>query len=146
MSRLVARRSTFATAILTLVLRAFLTRARLLRYGGGCEGASNFWQGGGFVTTRSELVRALHRRHPRVPLRDLDELVHELFEALVAALERGERVELRGFGIFSTALREKTLARNPRTGERVALPQRRVLRFRLGEALHKRLNPTPSPF
>ncbi len=98
------------------------------------------------MTTRSELVRALHRRHPLVPLHDLDELVHEVLEAVVAALERGERVELRGFGIFSTALREKTIARNPRTGEKVALPQRRVLRFRLGEALHKRLNPTPSTF
>ena len=92
------------------------------------------------MTTRSELVRALHRRHPRVPLRDLDKLVGEVLEALVAGLERGARVELRGFGIFSTALREQTLARNPRTGERVVLAPRRVLRFRLGEALFKRLN------
>ncbi len=97
-------------------------------------------QGGSFVTTRSELVRALQRRHPCVPLRDLDELVCVVLEALVVALERGERVELRGFGVFSTALRAETLARNPRTGEKVALPQRRVLRFRLGEALHRRLN------
>ena len=97
------------------------------------------------MTTRSELVRALHRRHPRVPLRDLDELVHEVLEALVAGLERGGRVELRGFGVFSTALREKTLARNPRTGEKLTLPPRRVLRFRLGEVLHKRLNAATLP-
>ena len=99
-----------------------------------------FWRREGFVTTRSELVRALHRRHPLVPQRDLDELVSEVLEALVAGLERGERVELRGFGVFSTAAREQTLSRNPRTGERVLLAPRRVLRFRLGEALHKRLN------
>ena len=97
------------------------------------------------MATRSELVRALHERHPLVPLRDLDELVREVLEALVAGLERGERVELRGFGIFSTALRGKTLAHNPRTGEKVSLPPRRVLRFRLGEALHKRLNATALP-
>ena len=100
---------------------------------------------GDFVATRSELVRALHRRHPRVPLRDLDELVEVVLEALVAGLERGVRVELRGFGVFSTALREKSVARNPRTGERVVLPLRRVLRFRLSEALHKRLNAATLP-
>ncbi len=119
-----------------------MTHARRLRYGGG---GSIFLEelvflGGEFVTTRSELIRALHQRHPLVPLRDLDELVCEVLEALVAGLEQGARVELRGFGVFSTALRERTLARNPRTGERVALPPRRVLRFRLGEALHRRLN------
>ena len=97
------------------------------------------------MATRSELVRALHRRHPLVPKCDLDELIDEVLGAMVAALERGERIELRGFGVFSTALREQSLVRNPRTGERLRLPQRRVLRFRLGEALHKRLNAATLP-
>ncbi len=92
------------------------------------------------MTTRSALIRALHQRHPRLPLRDLDDLVSSVFSTITECLARGERVELRGFGVFLTATRKKRIARNPRTGESVVLSARRVPMFRLGDLLHKRLN------
>ena len=92
------------------------------------------------MTTRSALIRALHKRHPRLPLRDLDDLVTSVFSTITECLARGDRVELRGFGVFSTAARKERVARNPRTGEKVILSARRVPMFRLGDLLHKRLN------
>ena len=63
--------------------------------------------------------------------------VEALFESLAAALERGDRVVLRRFGLFHTALRRTGGARNPRTGEPVCIPQGRVVRFRPALSLRR---------
>ena len=63
------------------------------------------------------------------------EAVEALFESLAAALERGDRVVLRRFGVFHAAPRKAGMARNPRTGEPVAMPRGRVVRFRPGPRL-----------
>ena len=63
------------------------------------------------------------------------EAVEALFENLAAALERGHRVVLRRFGVFHAAPRKAGMARNPRTGEPVAMPRGRVVRFRPGPRL-----------
>ena len=61
--------------------------------------------------------------------------VDSIIEALKAALARGERIELRGFGVFEVKQRKRGVGRNPRTGEEVAVPAGRTTRFRPGKAL-----------
>lgn len=61
--------------------------------------------------------------------------VDSIIEALKGALARGERIELRGFGVFEVKLRKRGVGRNPRTGEEVAIPAGKTIRFRPGKAL-----------
>jgi DNA-binding protein HU-beta len=64
-----------------------------------------------------------------------EEAVDSIIVALKAALVRGERIELRGFGVFEVKARKRGVGRNPRTGEEVAIPEGRATRFRPGKAL-----------
>ena len=71
---------------------------------------------------KSELIKRLATAHPHLHLRDIERIVGTVFEQIGAALARGARVELRGFGAFSTRARGARLGRNPRTGSKVAVP------------------------
>ncbi len=94
--------------------------------------------------TRSELLRRLAAAHPHLYKRDIERMVDTVFETIAAALERGQRVELRGFGAFTVHLRRGRRGRNPRTGRVVEVPPRRVPRFKLGKELRERLNAVPT--
>ena len=72
--------------------------------------------------TRSGLIKRLAAAHPHLYARDLERIVDTVFERIGSALARGERVELRGFGAFSTRGRGGRVGRNPRTGAEVAVP------------------------
>jgi integration host factor subunit beta len=69
--------------------------------------------------TKSELVRKLAEANPRLHHHDVEVTVTLIFEQIAAALARGDRVELRGFGAFSVKRRGARIARNPRTGASV---------------------------
>ena len=88
---------------------------------------------------RSQLIGRVARRQPRLALRDVDDAVRLVFERVAAALGGDERVELRGFGSFHARRRAARLARNPRTGERVAVGDRRAVRFKPGRILRDRV-------
>ena len=88
---------------------------------------------------RSQLIARVARRQPRLALRDVDDAVRLVFERVAAALGGDERVELRGFGSFHARRRAARLARNPRTGERVAVGDRRAVRFKPGRILRGRV-------
>jgi integration host factor subunit beta len=90
--------------------------------------------------TKTGLIRRLADAHPHLYTRDVERIVATVFERIVAALARGDRVELRGFGTFSTRMRTGRAGRNPRTGEPVAVPDKTVLHFRAGKELRDRLN------
>ena len=94
---------------------------------------------------RSQLIGRIARRQSRLALRDVDDAVRVVFERLAAALGGDERIELRGFGSFSARRREARLARNPRTGERVAVGRRRAVRFKPGRILRDRVQAPPAP-
>ena len=95
---------------------------------------------------RSQLIARVARRQPRLALRDVDDAVRLVFERVAAALGGDERVELRGFGSFHARRRAARLARNPRTGERVAVGDRRAVRFKPGRILRDRVQvPTVPP-
>jgi integration host factor subunit beta len=90
--------------------------------------------------TKSELVTRLAEQNPHLYLRDIERIVDAVFETMTQALVRGDRVELRGFGAFSVKEREARTGRNPRTGEQVDVPAKRLPFFKLGKALRDSLN------
>jgi integration host factor subunit beta len=90
--------------------------------------------------TRSDLIRRIAEANPHLYLRDVEKIVATVFEELTKALERGDRVELRGFGAFSIRGRSARTGRNPRTGEEVDVPDKRVPYFKTGKELRERLN------
>lgn len=89
---------------------------------------------------RSELVQMLVQDHPDLPARDVERLVSTFFDAITEQLRVGGRVELRGFGAFSTRDRDARVGRNPRTGEAVDVEAKRVPYFKPGKEMRARLN------
>ena len=89
---------------------------------------------------KSELVQRIATRNPRLYQRDLENVVNAILDEVVAALARGDRVELRGFGAFSVRHRFARTARNPRTGEHVSVEQKSFPFFKPGKEMRVRLN------
>ena len=90
--------------------------------------------------TKSELIQKLAERNPHLYLRDIEKIVETIFEEITAALAKGDRVELRGFGAFSIKERESRTGRNPRTGATVKVDAKRLPFFKTGKGLRERLN------
>lgn len=89
---------------------------------------------------RSELVQSLAQANSGLTAREVDKIVELFFEEIVQRLAAGGRVELRGFGAFSTRAREGRTGRNPRTGDAVAIKSKRVPYFKPGKEVRERLN------
>lgn len=89
---------------------------------------------------RSELVTAIATANPHLTQRDVERVVGTIFDTITLALVDGRRVELRGFGAFSTRAREARIGRNPRTGTAVSVDAKRVPYFKPGKDLRERLN------
>lgn len=90
--------------------------------------------------TKSELIKKLKERFASLYLKDADKLVDLIFAEIAKTLAKGGRVELRGFGSFSTRDRAPRNARNPKTGATVRLGKRRSIYFRAGKELRDRVN------
>ncbi|HQT38677.1 MAG TPA: integration host factor subunit beta [Acidocella sp.] len=90
--------------------------------------------------TRSELIAGLAEDNPHLTLADVERIVSSFFDEMTAALARGERVELRGFGAFTVKHRNARAGRNPRTGEAVEVAQKSVPFFKAGKELRERIN------
>ena len=89
---------------------------------------------------KSELIERIAERIPQLYKRDAEQIVDAILEEVVAALSRGDRVELRGFGAFSLRSRPAHTGRNPRTGEPVMVSERYVPFFKSGKDIRERLN------
>ncbi|WP_281170529.1 integration host factor subunit beta [Ottowia thiooxydans] len=87
--------------------------------------------------TRSDLVELLAERFGQLTHRDAEAAVKTILDTMSDALTRGHRIEVRGFGSFSINRRAPRLGRNPRTGESVQIPERRVPHFKPGKALRE---------
>ena len=90
--------------------------------------------------TKSELIQRLAERNPHLFQRDVERIVATILDEISAALARGDRVELRGFGAFSVKHRSARTGRNPRTGESVSVDEKAVPYFKTGKELRERLN------
>ena len=89
---------------------------------------------------RSELVQKLCQDFPDLTQREVESVVSSVFDSITDQLAQGGRVELRGFGAFSTRKRDARVGRNPRTGESVQVNAKRVPYFKPGKEMRERLN------
>lgn len=89
---------------------------------------------------RSELVQALARENPELRAEEVEQVVDIFFEEISTRLAEGGRVELRGFGAFSTRQRDARKGRNPRTGQAVDVPEKLAPYFKAGKEMRERLN------
>jgi len=87
--------------------------------------------------TRSDIVEELANRFGQLTHRDAEFAVKAILDSMNDALVRGHRIEIRGFGSFSINRRPPRMGRNPRSGESVAIPERRVPHFKPGKALRE---------
>ena len=95
--------------------------------------------------TKSELIADLASANPHLLSRDVELIVATIFDEITAALARGARVELRGFGAFTVKRRDARTGRNPRTGEAVPVSEKAVPFFKAGKELRERVNRGPKP-
>ncbi|CAA9512151.1 MAG: Integration host factor beta subunit [uncultured Sphingomonadaceae bacterium] len=89
---------------------------------------------------RSELVAKLTEDNPHLTAKEIERVVLAIFDSISDQLSRGGRVELRGFGTFTTRSRDARTGRNPRTGEAVEVDAKRVPYFKPGKEMRQRLN------
>ena len=89
---------------------------------------------------RSEFIQKIAEENPHLLQRDVERIVATVFDEIIDAMARGERVELRGFGAFSVKQRQSRQGRNPRTGETVQVDEKHVPFFKTGKLLRDRLN------
>jgi integration host factor subunit beta len=89
---------------------------------------------------KSELVHRVSDHNPHLYQRDVENVVNAILGEISAALMRGDRVELRGFGAFSVKSRASRIGRNPRTGEQVEVEEKHVPFFKTGKEMRQRLN------
>ena len=89
---------------------------------------------------RSELIQKISEENPHLFRRDIERIVNTVFEEIIDAMARGDRVELRGFGAFSVKKRDARTGRNPRTGESVEVEEKHVPFFKTDKLLRDWLN------
>ena len=89
---------------------------------------------------KSKLLKQLSKNYPNFLKKDLDKFVNIIFDEIKSTLRRGERVELRGFGVFSTNIQKARISRNPKTGEKVNTPEKKTIHFKMSKDLFKKLN------
>lgn len=90
--------------------------------------------------TRSELIESVAKKNPNLLISEIDRIVNVIFSSITAALAKGDRVEFRGFGVFSIHKRAPRVAQNPRTGAKVQIGSRNIVHFKVGKELHDKLN------
>jgi len=89
---------------------------------------------------KSKLLENLKKSYPNFLRKDLEKFVSIVLYEIKHALKRGDRVELRGFGMFSTNVQKARISRNPKTGEKVNTPEKKSIHFKMSKEMFKKLN------
>ena len=89
---------------------------------------------------KSKLLKQLSQSYPNFLKKDLEKFTEIILNEIKKTLKRGERVELRGFGMFSTNIQKARISRNPKTGEKVHTPQKKTIHFKMAKDLFVKLN------
>jgi integration host factor subunit beta len=92
------------------------------------------------AVVKSKLLKQLSENYPNFLKKDLDKFTEIVLNEIKRALKRGDRVELRGFGIFSTKIQKARISRNPKTGEKVNTPEKKTIHFKMSKDLFKKIN------
>ena len=90
--------------------------------------------------TKSEIIVKITNKNSFLYQKDVHKIIDTLFNSVSKALKDGDRVELRGFGTFTTKLRNARIGRNPKTGEPVAIPKKNMPFFKMGKSMKERIN------
>ena len=90
--------------------------------------------------TKSELILKITKKNSFLYQKDIHKIIDTLFDSVTKALNNDDRVELRGFGTFSTKQRNARIGRNPKTGEPVAIPKKKMPFFKMGKSMKERIN------
>ena len=89
---------------------------------------------------KSKLLLQLSKNYPNFLKKDLEKLTNIVLKEIKDTLKRGERVELRGFGIFSSKTQKARISRNPKTGEKVNTPKKKTIHFKMSKEMFNKLN------
>ncbi len=89
---------------------------------------------------KSKLLKELSNNYPNFLKKDLDKFTNIILDEIKKALKRGDRVELRGFGVFYTNTQNARISRNPKTAEKVNTPEKKSIHFKMSKDLFKKIN------
>ena len=89
---------------------------------------------------KSKLIKQLSKNYPNFLKKDLEKVSKIIVEEIKKTLKRGERVELRTFGVFFTNTQKARISRNPKTGEKVNTPQKKTIHFKMSKEMFKKIN------
>ena len=89
---------------------------------------------------KSELIKELKKSYPNFLTRDLNKVIEIILKEIKETLNRNERVEFRNFGTFQVNIQKASIRRNPKTGEKVNVPKKRTIKWKMSKDLFKKLN------
>ena len=89
---------------------------------------------------KSKLLKQLSKNYPNFLKKDLDKFTNIILKEIKISLKRGERVELRGFGVFSTNIQKARISRNPKTNKKIDTPEKRTIHFKMAKEMFKKIN------
>ena len=92
------------------------------------------------AVVKSKLLKQLSDHYPNFLKKDLEKFTDIILSEIKRSLKRGDRVELRGFGVFSTNTQKARISRNPKTGEKVNTPEKKTIHFKMSKDLFKKIN------
>lgn len=90
--------------------------------------------------TKSELIASIAQKQPHLQAKDVELAISGIIDTLITTLTRDERIEIRGFGAFSTVHYQAKIGRNPKTGETVSVPAKRAIHFKVGLDMRKKVD------
>ena len=90
--------------------------------------------------SRPEIIKKLKQKNPQLNNSQLEAIIDIFTESIEKALKQSKKVELRGFGVFSTNIQKARISRNPKTGEKVNTPEKKTIHFKKSKDLFKKLN------
>ena len=89
---------------------------------------------------KSKLLKQLSKNYPNFLKKDLEKFTNIILKEIKISLKRGERVELRGFGVFSTKIQKARISRNPKTNKKIDTPEKKTIHFKMAKDLFNKLN------
>ena len=89
---------------------------------------------------KSKLIKELKKSYPNFLTQDLGKIIEIILKEIKDTLDRGEGVELRNFGTFRTSIQKPSIRRNPKTGEKVSVPKKKTIKWKMSKYLFKKLN------
>ena len=89
---------------------------------------------------KSKILKQLSDNYPNFLKKDLEKFTDIILNEIKRSLKKGDRCELRGFGVFETHIQKARISRNPKTGEKVNTPEKKTIHFKMSKELFKKLN------